>query len=227
MFIPENTYARNRKNPDAIVYLTTNGEICLTRDDFESEEEFLRWKAWSDKNYQEQAHHDRPFHDNTYLTGDYESAAAWMEISGGTEETGGRLDAQSGWNRFRAVYPHVKRALTKKQRRRLELFLHGMTVGEISQAEGVPHQDISKSIAAAKRKLVKIMKKLENFYQGSADSIGKSRRREILSQANVWKAGNTLCIARLPNGTDGAKDPPLGRRRWIRRFLQTGCQKGA
>ena len=42
MFIPENTYARNRKNPDAIVYLTTNGEICLTRDDFESEEEFLR-----------------------------------------------------------------------------------------------------------------------------------------------------------------------------------------
>lgn len=76
-----------------------------------------------------------------------------------------RLDAQSGWNRFRAVYPHVKRALTKKQRRRLELFLHGMTVGEISQAEGVPHQDISKSIAAAKRKLVKIMKKLENFYE--------------------------------------------------------------
>ena len=165
MFIPENTYARNRKNPDAIVYLTTNGEICLTRDDFESEEEFLRWKAWSDKNYQEQAHHDRPFHDNTYLTGDYESAAAWMEISGGTEETGGRLDAQSGWNRFRAVYPHVKRALTKKQRRRLTLFLHGMPVGEIAQAEGVPHQDISKSIAAAKRKLVKIMKKLENFYE--------------------------------------------------------------
>lgn len=61
MFIPENTYARNRKNPDAIVYLTTNGEICLTRDDFESEEEFLRWKAWSDQNYQEQVHHDRPF----------------------------------------------------------------------------------------------------------------------------------------------------------------------
>ena len=39
-----------------------------------------------------------------------------------------------------------------------------MTVGEISQAEGVPHQDIAKSIAAAKRKFIKIVKKLENFY---------------------------------------------------------------
>ena len=25
--------------------------ICLTREDFADEEEFLKWKAWSDENY--------------------------------------------------------------------------------------------------------------------------------------------------------------------------------
>ena len=160
MFIPESTYAQNKRNRDAIIYHTVIGNICLTRDDFEHEAEFLRWKAWSDQNYQEQVHHDRPFHDNTLLIGDYESTAAWMEIS---DEVDGP-DSVSFRQRFQAAYPHIKRALTKKQRRRLTLFLHGMPVGEIAQAEGVPHQDISKSIAAAKRKLIKIMKKLENFY---------------------------------------------------------------
>ena len=58
-----------------------NGCVLLTKDDFENEEEFLKWKAWSDQNYQEEVHHDRPFFDHVILTDDYESIAALMETT--------------------------------------------------------------------------------------------------------------------------------------------------
>lgn len=163
MFIKENGYVQNKGISDAIVYTTANGSIFLTKDDFENEEEFLRWKAWSDQNYQEEAHHDRPFFDHVILTDDYESIAALMETT--CEAESSDLSHSTSYRRqFQAAYPYIKRSLTKKQLRRFELFLYGVPVSEIAKAEGVPHQDISKSIAAAKRKLIKIMKRLSTFY---------------------------------------------------------------
>ena len=61
---------------------------------------------------------------------------------------------------FRIAYQYGRRTLTKTQRRRLLLCAHGMTVGEIAGAEHVSHQNVSKSIAAAKRKLIRFMKRL-------------------------------------------------------------------
>ena len=37
--------------------------------------------------------------------------------------------------------------------------------------------------------------------------------------------GNTGCISRFSNCTDGAKDSPLSRRRFIRRFLRKNAEK--
>ena len=52
MYNKKSDYAINKRNPDAIVYTDADkNEIKLTRDDFESEEEFLHWKAWSDAEY--------------------------------------------------------------------------------------------------------------------------------------------------------------------------------
>jgi len=52
MFNNHTDYARNKFEHDAIVYCNTFGEIIrLTSDDFESEEEFQKWKSWSDTNY--------------------------------------------------------------------------------------------------------------------------------------------------------------------------------
>ena len=52
MYRKKSDYALNKLDPDAIVYQDATGEIHrLTRKDFDSEEEFLRWKKWSDENY--------------------------------------------------------------------------------------------------------------------------------------------------------------------------------
>ena len=52
MFNRKSIYALNKKDPNAIVYMDANEVIVrLTREDFASEEEFLKWKSWSDGNY--------------------------------------------------------------------------------------------------------------------------------------------------------------------------------
>ena len=53
MFDRKNDVARNKKRADAIVYAGAADEIVLTQSDFESEEEFRRWKAWSDADYKQ------------------------------------------------------------------------------------------------------------------------------------------------------------------------------
>ena len=61
MYNKKSDYAINKRNPDAIVYTDADkNEIKLTRDDFTSEEEFLRWKAWSDAEYKQAEKNDTP-----------------------------------------------------------------------------------------------------------------------------------------------------------------------
>lgn len=52
MFDRNSDYALNKKDPYAIVCKSATGiHIRLTRADFSSEEEFEKWKRWSDENY--------------------------------------------------------------------------------------------------------------------------------------------------------------------------------
>ena len=52
MFYSKSIYALNKKDRDAIVYEDADGSLIrLTRENFPSKEEFLRFKAWSDENY--------------------------------------------------------------------------------------------------------------------------------------------------------------------------------
>ena len=63
MYNKKSDYAINKRNPDAIVYTDADkNEIKLTRDDFTSEEEFLRWKAWSDAEYKQAEKNGRGYH---------------------------------------------------------------------------------------------------------------------------------------------------------------------
>ena len=48
MFDKKSEYALNKYDQDSIIYISVSGRIRLTRADFSSEEEFLKWKAWSD-----------------------------------------------------------------------------------------------------------------------------------------------------------------------------------
>ena len=59
MFNRKSSYALNKKDPNAIVYMDANEAIIrLTREDFASEEEFLKWKSWSDENYHTEDNQD-------------------------------------------------------------------------------------------------------------------------------------------------------------------------
>ena len=52
MFDRNSDYALNKKDPDAIVCKSATGiHIRLTRLDFSSQEEFEKWKQWSDQDY--------------------------------------------------------------------------------------------------------------------------------------------------------------------------------
>ena len=53
MFDKKSEYALNKYDQDSIIYISVSGRIRLTRADFSSEEEFLKWKAWSDADYHE------------------------------------------------------------------------------------------------------------------------------------------------------------------------------
>ena len=65
MFDRKSDYALNKRHPDSIVCKSvTDVHIYLTRADFSSEADFLKWKEWSDRNYHQMDKAGRGFYDN-------------------------------------------------------------------------------------------------------------------------------------------------------------------
>ena len=65
MFDAKSDFALNKLDRDAIVCRSVTGvHIRLTREDFASEEEFLRRKVWSDGDYYDTEKDGRGFYDN-------------------------------------------------------------------------------------------------------------------------------------------------------------------
>ena len=137
MFNRKSIYARNKKDPDAIVYMDANEVIIrLTREDFASEEEFLKWKSWSDGNYHTEDNQD---------------------VVEGKHNTS--IDDLSEAERRRAasaMVSQIRDKLTETPFRRIWMYyVGGMTVDEIGRIEGIRHQNISKSIGSAMKKIKK------------------------------------------------------------------------
>ena len=65
MFDSKSDYALNKLDQDAIVCKSATGvHIRLTREDFDSEEEFQYWKEWSDCDYHNTDKVGRSFYDH-------------------------------------------------------------------------------------------------------------------------------------------------------------------
>lgn len=79
MFNKKSEYAQNKREKDSIIYISVNGRIRLTRADFSSEEEFLRWKQWSDEDYYETERRGRGYYDNGVPLDENISAAGAVE----------------------------------------------------------------------------------------------------------------------------------------------------
>lgn len=139
MFDRKNDVARNKKRADAIVYAGAADEIVLTQSDFESEEEFRRWKAWSDADYKQM---------EKAMRRDYDHVIYGLDGKGfSAQEEDKQKDIFVDEMTIRAI-------LTERQFKRLTLYvIRGMTVEQIAEQEGVAHQNASKSIRQAKKKI--------------------------------------------------------------------------
>ena len=149
MYRKKSDYALNKLDPDAIVYRDATGEIHrLTREDFDSEEEFLRWKEWSDENYHttEKKQH---IEDNRTVP---LTAAVELSAAHSTPEEEQGVDEK-------ALLRLCKSLLTDKQFRRYWMYrIENLTEEEIAVREGVRHQNISKSLRSAEKIFVNFLK---------------------------------------------------------------------
>jgi len=161
MFDTKSDFALNKFDRDAIVCRSVTGvHIRLTRADFASEEEFLRWKVWSDGDYYDTEKDGRDFYDNGIpldprvdKLGDDPSIEAGILAALDAAEASAE-QAQ----RTAVLMEQIKACLTETQYRRLWMFhARKMNVTAIARAEGISKASASRSISAA-------LKNISNFF---------------------------------------------------------------
>ena len=155
MFNRKSSYALNKKDVNAIVYIDANENIIrLTREDFSSEEEFQKWKAWSDENYHTEDNrdvvegkHNMPIDDLS------EAALAIPAIDVVMDRQHEKAERR---RQASAMVSQIRDKLTETQFRRLWMYLvDEMTIDEIGAREGVSHQAVSLSITTTIKKIKK------------------------------------------------------------------------
>ena len=156
MFDTKSDYSLNKNDPDAIVCRSADGvHIRLTREDFTGEEEFLRWKNWSDEDYYTTENDKRSYYDNCLAL--YETLD--VPFPSAEEEMMAPMLKVESDERRAAVLELVRSSLTPKQYRRLCMYyLQGMTEAEIAKLEDVGQRRISTSISSG-------TKIVERFFQ--------------------------------------------------------------
>ena len=137
---------------DAIVCPSATGvHIRLTREDFANEEEFLRWKVWSDGDYHDIEKAGRGYYDYCLSL----SEAGTTGISAEDIFIAPLLEAEQEERRA-ALLRQVKGLLTKTQYRRLWMYcVEGMNETRIAEAEHVGQPRICRSL----RRAIKILEK--------------------------------------------------------------------
>nr|WP_300326054.1 sigma-70 family RNA polymerase sigma factor [uncultured Anaerostipes sp.] len=158
MFDKKSDYALNKHDQDSIIYISVSGRIRLTCADFSSEEEFLKWKAWSDEDYHETEKRGRSFNDKQVDLDDYLDVAG--AVPSAEDEFFSELlkaDAQAEEKALREKrLAALKAILNAQQYRRLWLYYaESKSVTEIAKSEGVTKASVSRSLARAIKKISK------------------------------------------------------------------------
>ena len=155
MYDKKSDYAINKKDPDAIVYTDADRHIIrLTREDFDTEADFLKWKAWSDDNYhdEEKANHVEDNH-TTPMAELPDKAGA---VDGPEIVIEQRIERRAQEQYSEETVIRIKGQITEKQFRRLWLYsVGGLTQQQIADAEKVGQRRISTSITSAIKKIKK------------------------------------------------------------------------
>ena len=140
MFNRKSSYALNKKDPNAIVYMDANEAIIrLTREDFASEEEFLKWKSLSDADYHASEKEDHVYANHTLALDELSEEAASIPAADICMEQA--HDRVAEIRRSTQKVTQIRKHLTDTQFRRMWMyFVDGMTIDEIGKVEGVSHQ---------------------------------------------------------------------------------------
>lgn len=153
MFDTKSDYALNKRDREALVCKTASGAyVRLTREDFASPEEFLKWKTISDQDY----------HDTETLQQEDDHCLSLNDRMGASVPSAeDRLLTAIGLsdqaNSRAKTLRKIKDTLTKVQYQRLLMNLgEKKTTREIAEIEGVAQQVISRSIIAARKKISRI-----------------------------------------------------------------------
>lgn len=158
---PAKPFALPPANKDmrrVFAYTDADGNLIrLTRDDFSNEEEFLRWKKISDMDYHGEEKVDHLYYDGTLPL---ESLAEEVIAVPSAEEGYiTEIDLSERHLLENLLLEGMGTKLTERQRTRLWLYcINGVTAAEIASFEGIAQQNVSKSIASAKKKLKKFLK---------------------------------------------------------------------
>ena len=156
MFYTNSIYARNKKDKTAIIYLDANRRsIRLTADDFASEQEFMRWKAWSDEDFHVEEKQDHRYTSHTLMLdamGDHV-----MRVTSPEESLLEEWIQQARRQICAEMVVTLQEKLTEKQFRRIWMrYVDGLLIKEIATAEHVTGSRITESIISAKKKARKI-----------------------------------------------------------------------
>lgn len=151
MYDKKSDYALNKLESDAIVYKSVTGTYSIKREDFASDAEFRQWKEMSDQDYLETERSQRKENEALSLTDSEEAPGNSPE-----ELLFKRLrDREKSEAQAHAIVM-IRHLLTQRQYRRLWMYcVEGMTEEQIANAEGIAHQNVSKSILGARKKVLK------------------------------------------------------------------------
>lgn len=158
MFFPkdQNDYALNKADPGAIVYRDRKDRLYrLTLPQFESPEEFERWKRISDESY-----HGIFKGDHRYYKHKVSLGKQALESTSSAEVERAISHRQSVLRRYRLVEKQLQKVLTRTQLRRFKLrYENQMSLEEIAATEKVCHSTVSESIAEAKTRVEKFFRR--------------------------------------------------------------------
>lgn len=158
MYDRKSDYALNKTDPEAIVFKTVTGAyIRLHREDFSSEEEFDRWKGWSDEDYRLVDVQNNAYTKQTVCLEGVPEQVGALSPEQILIEQYDQLDREQF---CRLLLEGINTCLSEPQRRRLlKYYFEGQSEVEIAAAEKVSQSKIAESIWRAKENLKKFFKK--------------------------------------------------------------------
>ena len=155
MFNTNSDYAINKLDTEAIVCRSVTGQLLrITREDFSSDEEFEKWKLWSDTDY-----HETELRDRAYSDRKTEFAIARHLEAQDTDWLTMELKA-SDKGQHTQLIERMRGFLTDIQFKRIwQRFAVGLELADIAGSEGVSITAVASSIERAVKKLSQLRRR--------------------------------------------------------------------